>query len=1526
MKMKRAAGYISKILWVLLLIFPSNLIVYSVETNPDTPSSEKHSITFLNEKGEKLSEVELSNNETLSTEVVPNQNNLEKNPDFWGWYKEDIADNINHAIIARNSEVESGLEVRPLAKEEAKNFGEDFDFKTTISEDLVLKQVFGQENATETSSESGETSLSAVEEVQLSSNETYESNNSVEESASKETSDSKESEKQPKKENKKTKKDIAPLAAVTGDKIELADGDTLTFTGANSFTATGVSGTQTSSLNTYVEVAANASVTVKVNTGVISTIKYIHGPDSTITFTGDGKLVLDNGFTNDPGSLLDFTSMKTSHSDPNGKTTAGIIVRKAIFDKATLDIKGDSLGALFETMTVRNASSLNFESKANPQDVNAENNIDFEKGKGLYVQGLAKINSGSTVNAEGYHAGIYSLDSIEVDNATLSGVSRTGGSAGGITAHKKLIASGGAQVAGTSSVSGVTPEEYAAGIFTGVALEATGAATKIVGECTTSTGKGSSGIWVRADLTNGNGYLKVNAATVEGLGGSYGIALGEMETTFSHHASYGIIENGAKVKGTHSASIGNAAGFYHGRSTGFTESENYLKITDSTLEADVTGIVEYGQLRSINAIKLHNLIANNATITAKNDSDFNDSIHILNNYTVTDSTVTSSVGGSAVEENLVGGPNTRASLYVADGELIQSGGTFNGVGNIRVYKKNLTLEKAGTMDVKSDKIGVRLLMKDLIINDSNSKIEVVGNLNTDAQVGSSVAGKVSVTAGSLIVEKSKDVGLVATGDILATAKGTISGACTDDTSIAEDIGGVVSKTGDITADNGDIIGVTVHEYNDSDKVSGATDHAAVHAKASGKKVSSINTGTVSEYYEKQCQTLYKVWKKKYANKGVSISTTDFAKYDWSSRGSSDSNKWSNGSQTNRIVVKADGSAIKAVAIAATEFITASSKTGAISSKHFEKDANSKHDVHFKLALADSADVSLHKKVAKGKTTSKVDFSENIFEKGIAKNDQFTYLIEMPTAATGVVGYDSIDITDTLPSKTALDDTLANSLTVKAGTKTLVITGNDLMDGSTKVGESKYSSSTRKLEVHLNQAGIDLLAPANSTVEIFVTVKATENITKGTTLTNKADISINGDEPVDSNDSKITVIEEPKSITKQVKDKDGTYKDTKTINAGTAQTLDYQVTMSLPDSLAGYDQLVLTDSAPTGTTFTGTATTKVDGIDAGTVVMKDDNSLLRVDLSKAQLTGLAGKDLKIHVQLSVPANYSAKTIKNIASYWINPTVVGNNSPSGTTEPGGVADGSAENIVTVNTAFNVIYDGNGHTGGTVPTDGTSYTVGETVKLKKPGTMARNEFKFIGWNDKQNGTGTNYAYNANTDSFTPASFGMPAKNVTLYAQWEASKDLTILKKDASSKQIMEGVEFTLTKPTDPSFQQIESSNGNGKLTFSDLETGEYELRETKTKSGYQLPYGYWKVKVEIVTGQVKMTFTGEAAKNGAKPPAVEWSSADDAYVIYNSKTYTLPKTGRAFTALKVMVVGLGILAIAFGGYGINRKRRGV
>jgi uncharacterized repeat protein (TIGR02543 family) len=83
-------------------------------------------------------------------------------------------------------------------------------------------------------------------------------------------------------------------------------------------------------------------------------------------------------------------------------------------------------------------------------------------------------------------------------------------------------------------------------------------------------------------------------------------------------------------------------------------------------------------------------------------------------------------------------------------------------------------------------------------------------------------------------------------------------------------------------------------------------------------------------------------------------------------------------------------------------------------------------------------------------------------------------------------------------------------------------------------------------------------------------------------------------------------------------------------------------------------------------------------------------------------------------------------------------------------------------TQNPTFNVTYNGNGNTSGSVPIDlnayeqGTAVTVNNnTENLKKQG------FIFDGWNTSPLGTGTNYAVGG--------SFAMGGTNVTLYANWK-------------------------------------------------------------------------------------------------------------------------------------------------------------
>ena len=83
-------------------------------------------------------------------------------------------------------------------------------------------------------------------------------------------------------------------------------------------------------------------------------------------------------------------------------------------------------------------------------------------------------------------------------------------------------------------------------------------------------------------------------------------------------------------------------------------------------------------------------------------------------------------------------------------------------------------------------------------------------------------------------------------------------------------------------------------------------------------------------------------------------------------------------------------------------------------------------------------------------------------------------------------------------------------------------------------------------------------------------------------------------------------------------------------------------------------------------------------------------------------------------------------------------------------------------TANTGETVTYDGNTSTGGTVPTDATSYTTGDTVTvLANSGTLVKAGYAFNDWNTQAGGGGTSYAASG------AATFTISA-STTLYAQW--------------------------------------------------------------------------------------------------------------------------------------------------------------
>jgi len=131
----------------------------------------------------------------------------------------------------------------------------------------------------------------------------------------------------------------------------------------------------------------------------------------------------------------------------------------------------------------------------------------------------------------------------------------------------------------------------------------------------------------------------------------------------------------------------------------------------------------------------------------------------------------------------------------------------------------------------------------------------------------------------------------------------------------------------------------------------------------------------------------------------------------------------------------------------------------------------------------------------------------------------------------------------------------------------------------------------------------------------------------------------------------------------------------------------------------------------------------------------------------------------------------------------------------TNASGTAYGSEANFRTRGT---VNYDGNGSTGGTVPTDGGSYAVGDTVTvLGNTGSLVKSGSTFAGWNTLSDGTGTSYAGGA--------TFTMGSANVSLYAVWDPETT---------------SIDFTNESTVTPLFQSWADSGTSASYTTDGLE----------------------------------------------------------------------------------------------------------
>ena len=217
-----------------------------------------------------------------------------------------------------------------------------------------------------------------------------------------------------------------------------------------------------------------------------------------------------------------------------------------------------------------------------------------------------------------------------------------------------------------------------------------------------------------------------------------------------------------------------------------------------------------------------------------------------------------------------------------------------------------------------------------------------------------------------------------------------------------------------------------------------------------------------------------------------------------------------------------------------------------------------------------------------------------------------------------------------------------------------------------------------------------------------------------------------------------------------------------------------------------------------------------------------------------------------------------------------------------------------------SHNLAYNGNGSTGGAVPTAMAAYAYDATVTvLGNTGSFVKTGFTFTGWNTAADGTGT--AYSATN------SFSMPAGDVTLYAIWDATN--YSVSYDGNGKT---GGDVPSTTYYDYGTTATASANSgslvrtgysfNGWNTLANGTGTPYSESATFTMGAANvILYAQWTVN----------PYTVVYSDNGSTSGSVPTASANYNYgatVTVFDNTNTLAKTGYTFTGWNTAANGTG------------------
>lgn len=205
------------------------------------------------------------------------------------------------------------------------------------------------------------------------------------------------------------------------------------------------------------------------------------------------------------------------------------------------------------------------------------------------------------------------------------------------------------------------------------------------------------------------------------------------------------------------------------------------------------------------------------------------------------------------------------------------------------------------------------------------------------------------------------------------------------------------------------------------------------------------------------------------------------------------------------------------------------------------------------------------------------------------------------------------------------------------------------------------------------------------------------------------------------------------------------------------------------------------------------------------------------------------------------------------------------------------------------YQITYDSNTATSGSVPTDSNNYNIGGRVTvLGNISNLARAGYTWSGWNTASNGSGTTY--------LTGATFTMGSSDVTLYAKWvPIDYTITYNGNGATSGSVpIDSNNYHVNEVV-----SISSSNGITRTgyTFAGW-TVASDNTGTVMNSGYALTFGA--SNITVYAKWSANTYTVTFAQNGASgsPSATSASYTTGGAAITLPTVGTMSKPGYSFS----------------------------